>query len=284
MIVYKNLPAFVLLAFLAGCSSRHVPPADVVYDQPPTSFHVVKPGDSIVTIAAQYGMNKNELIRLNGLKPPYRLVKGQRLLVTKGQTSHEKPSLEPSAPTDKMPNDVSVTALPPPMGITEATPTGTERASEASSPEDEEEKPAKEEIKPSVPPPSSQKMIWPVQGKIVKDFSSTGAKRGNDGINIAAPRGTPVKACDNGIVVGAGNQLRGFGNFVLIKHEGDLISVYTHLDETAVKKGDTVQRGQKIGRVGMTGQVKESQIHFEIRKGKSRTPIDPKPFLALTLD
>lgn len=281
MMTYKHFSSLLLLGFLAGCSSRPTPPAEVVYDQLPTGYHIVRPGDSIVTIAAKYNMNKNELIRLNGLKAPYRLVKGQRLLITKNKSEDSGAGRQPAQQVSES-GDVAVSALPPPPGVAE-TPLPDADKTMSSTAETEEETGVKSGDKIAIPP-SSHKMMWPVQGKIVKDFSTTSSNRGNDGINIAAPKNTPVKACDNGVVVGMGNQLKGFGNYVLLKHEGDLISVYTHLDEITVEKGDTVQRGQKIGRVGMTGQVREPQIHFEIRQGKNRTPIDPKPFLALTLD
>ena len=100
----------------------------------------------------------------------------------------------------------------------------------------------------------------------------------NDGINIGASRGTPVTAIDSGIVAYAGNELRGYGNLVLIKHGGGWISAYAHCDELLVKKGDPVYRGKVIAKVGATGGVSEPQLHFELRRGKR--PVDPREFLA----
>jgi len=100
----------------------------------------------------------------------------------------------------------------------------------------------------------------------------------NDGLNIAAPKGTPVAAIDGGTVAYAGNELRGYGNLVLIKHSNGLISAYAHCEELLVKRGDSVNRGQVIARVGATGGVSEPQLHFELRRGKK--PVDPREFLA----
>ncbi|MEI8295185.1 MAG: M23 family metallopeptidase [Alphaproteobacteria bacterium] len=277
MNIAKRLIPLTLLMFIAGCS-RSVPPAEVVFEKTPTAYHVVKTGESLVSIASNYGMDKNELTRLNGLRPPYRLVTGQRLLVVK----HDIPvNQQPTSEGGYDTGGVTVQTLEPPSGIAAAAsvpgaPLPTETlGAEKEAPPAEEQDDSADSTKPI--PESTGHMMWPVQGKIIKDFSSSGDKRGNDGVNIAAPKGTPVKAADNGAVARSGNQLRGFGNFVLVKHADGLLTVYTHLDTVAVKDGDTVQRGQIIGTVGVTGQVKEPQIHFEIRRGK--TPIDPQLLL-----
>jgi murein DD-endopeptidase MepM/ murein hydrolase activator NlpD len=99
----------------------------------------------------------------------------------------------------------------------------------------------------------------------------------NDGINIAAPRGTSIEAVEAGIVAYAGNELRGYGNLVLVKHGNGWISAYAHCDELLVKKGDPVYRGKVIAKVGATGGVSEPQLHFELRQGKR--PVDPRGYL-----
>ena len=86
----------------------------------------------------------------------------------------------------------------------------------------------------------------------------------NDGVNAAAPRGTPVLAAQSGVVAYAGNQLRGFGNLVLIRHSNGLMTAYAH-NERLVAPGDTVRRGQRIAKVGSTGSVASPQLHFEVR-------------------
>ena len=95
----------------------------------------------------------------------------------------------------------------------------------------------------------------------------------NDGINLAVPEGTPIKAADDGVVAYAGNELKGYGNLVLIRHANGFVSAYANASELLVKRGDTIKRGQVIAHAGQTGNVTSPQLHFEIRKGS--TPVDP---------
>lgn len=118
---------------------------------------------------------------------------------------------------------------------------------------------------------------WPVQGKVVSKFGATSDGLRNDGINISAPAGAPVQAAADGVVAYAGNELRGFGNMVLIRHANGWVTAYAHNQSLNVKKGDQVKRGQVIARVGSTGNVESPQVHFEIRKGTSA--VDPMKYL-----
>jgi murein DD-endopeptidase MepM/ murein hydrolase activator NlpD len=119
---------------------------------------------------------------------------------------------------------------------------------------------------------------WPVRGRVLSAYGVTASGTHNDGINIAAAKGAPIAAIDSGVVAYAGNELRGYGNLVLVKHPSGLISAYAHCEELLVKRGDSVGRGQVIAKVGATGGVSEPQLHFELRRGKK--PIDPREFLA----
>jgi murein DD-endopeptidase MepM/ murein hydrolase activator NlpD len=119
--------------------------------------------------------------------------------------------------------------------------------------------------------------VWPVRGKVIQTFGSSTDGLKNDGINIAAPAGSPVVAAADGVVAYAGNELRGFGNMILIRHDGGYVTAYAHNDSLLVKKGDKVKRGQTIARVGATGAVFGPQLHFEIRKGTE--PVDPMTYL-----
>ncbi len=125
--------------------------------------------------------------------------------------------------------------------------------------------------------PSSSGFVWPVQGKVVSKFGTTSDGLRNDGINISAPAGAPVMAAADGTVAYAGNQLRGFGNLVLIRHANGLITAYAHNQSLLVQKGAKVKRGAVIARVGQTGNVAKPQLHFEIRKGEE--PVDPMKYL-----
>jgi murein DD-endopeptidase MepM/ murein hydrolase activator NlpD len=118
---------------------------------------------------------------------------------------------------------------------------------------------------------------WPVQGKVIGAFGTMKDGTKNDGVNIAAPAGAPVVAAADGVVAYAGNELRGFGNMILIRHDGGYVTAYAHNASLLVKKGDKVKRGQTIARVGATGAVFGPQLHFEIRKGTE--PVDPMTFL-----
>jgi murein DD-endopeptidase MepM/ murein hydrolase activator NlpD len=99
----------------------------------------------------------------------------------------------------------------------------------------------------------------------------------NDGINVAVPQGTPVKAAENGVVAYSGSELKGYGNLVLVRHANNWVSAYAHNNELLVKRGEKVRRGQVIAKAGATGSVSQPQVHFELRKGSR--PIDPTKFM-----
>jgi murein DD-endopeptidase MepM/ murein hydrolase activator NlpD len=117
-----------------------------------------------------------------------------------------------------------------------------------------------------------------VKGRVIAGFGPKTGGAQNDGINLAVPEGTPVKAADDGVVAYAGNELKGYGNLVLIRHANGFVSAYAHASELLVKRGDTIKRGQVIAHAGQTGNVTSPQLHFEIRKGS--TPVDPAQYLA----
>ena len=120
----------------------------------------------------------------------------------------------------------------------------------------------------------------PVAGKIVARFGPAGKGLHNDGINISAPVGTQVRAAGDGVVAYAGNELKGFGNLLLIKHADGWTTAYAHNDKLLVARGDKITQGQVIATVGRTGNVDSPQLHFEVRKGTQA--MDPLEFLAKT--
>lgn len=138
--------------------------------------------------------------------------------------------------------------------------------------EDNEPQPVKNELKRS-----AIHFSWPVEGKLLSGFGKKQMGKKNDGINIAVKFQTPVKAAEDGTVVYAGNEIRGFGNMLLIKHADNWSSTYAHNDILLVKKGDTVKRGQAIAKAGNTGQVDAPQVHFELRQ--KAKPVDPLKYL-----
>jgi murein DD-endopeptidase MepM/ murein hydrolase activator NlpD len=119
---------------------------------------------------------------------------------------------------------------------------------------------------------------WPAKGRIISDFGSKPGGARNDGINLALPEGTEIKSVEDGTVIYSGNELKGYGNLVLIRHDDGWVSAYAHASELLVKRGDTVQRGQTVAKVGSTGSVTQPQLHFELRRGNK--PVDPMQHLA----
>jgi murein DD-endopeptidase MepM/ murein hydrolase activator NlpD len=236
---------------------------------------VVQPGQSVGGLAAKYHVSRRDIIAANHLPAPYGIETGQQLVI-------------PDA-TDRPPERIA-TAAPPPRWVRRAGEQGApdiipldgppHRAEEAppqrvalgaaAPPRQEQAAPAE-----AAAPPGS--LIWPVAGRIVEGYGVTRSGRRNDGINIAAPRGAPVRAVDGGIVAYAGNQLRGYGNLVLIKHPDGLISAYAHCEQLLVQRGEHVARGQVIAKVGETGGVAQPQLHFELRQGDRA--VDPRRFL-----
>jgi murein DD-endopeptidase MepM/ murein hydrolase activator NlpD len=118
---------------------------------------------------------------------------------------------------------------------------------------------------------------WPARGRVISGFGARGTGGANDGINIALPEGSPIRAAEGGTVVHADDALKGYGKLVLIRHPSGYVSVYAHNSELKVKRGESVRRGQVIANSGQSGNVTAPQLHFEIRKGA--TPVDPNKYL-----
>ena len=126
-------------------------------------------------------------------------------------------------------------------------------------------------------PAATGHFIWPVKGRLISGFGPTDNGLHSDGINIAAPAGTQVRAVDNGLVAYAGSELKGFGNLLLIRHSDGLITAYAHNGKLLVAKGDVVKQGQVVATVGKTGNVESPQLHFEVRQGTQA--VDPEQYL-----
>lgn len=121
------------------------------------------------------------------------------------------------------------------------------------------------------------RLRWPVAGKVIGGFGPRPDGTHNDGVNLAAPMGTDIHAAEGGVVAYAGDELKGYGNLVLIRHDNGWVTAYAHADEILVKRGDRIKRGQVIAKAGRTGQVDQPQVHFELRQGQK--PVDPTPFM-----
>ncbi len=131
---------------------------------------------------------------------------------------------------------------------------------------------------PTPEPMSGNSFRWPVRGRVISEFGAKPDGGHNDGIDLAVPQGTSVMAAENGVVAYAGNELKGYGNLVLIRHANNWVSAYAHNEEILVKRGDKVRRGQVIAKAGATGTVSQPQVHFELRKGSR--PVDPTKYMS----
>ena len=128
-----------------------------------------------------------------------------------------------------------------------------------------------------VPTTADLQFGWPMRGRVLSDFGSTVGGGRNDGINIAASYGEPIHAAADGTVSYSGNDLKSYGNLVLIRHSDSFVTAYAHSERILVSRGDHVAKGQVIGYAGSTGDVSQPQLHFEIRRGVR--PVNPRPLL-----
>ena len=269
-------------------------------------YVTIRAGQSLGGIAQSYRVSEREIIGANHLRPPYKLAEGMRLVIPGAGAPAAAPPVEhvailPPAVPERLPIGHPPEAIPldgllPPKAGASAlprpavpSPAAAEVAAEvahetAHAPArltpPKPAAPDEEERADASPAPAVHggRFPWPVQGRVLAGYGTGAGGAHNDGINIAAARGTPIKAIEGGVVAYAGNELRGYGNLVLIKHPDGLISAYAHCDELLVKKGEQIRPGQVLGRVGASGGVAEPQLHFELRRGKQ--PVDPRQFLA----
>jgi murein DD-endopeptidase MepM/ murein hydrolase activator NlpD len=247
----------------------------------------VQAGDTPRSIAQKTGVSERALIERNNLDPT-RLRIGQTLYLSKAgkapaapramATNQSKPAPAPDVRV------VKTTAIQPP-GQREkpqqaSKPQPAPTPAVASSDEvigGQNPQVASTQQLPAPEPMSGNSFRWPVQGRIISEFGTKPDGGHNDGINVAVPLGTSVKAAENGVVAYAGDELKGYGNLVLIRHSNNWVSAYAHNDEILVKRGDQVRRGQVIAKAGRTGKVNQPQLHFELRKGSR--PVDPTKYM-----
>jgi murein DD-endopeptidase MepM/ murein hydrolase activator NlpD len=240
------------------------------------NVHIVAPGESLIGIARRYHTTLNTLARLNNIDPYTRVnigdritVPGDRIAVPSRQVAAHTPSLPvvatPVAPRTTQPR---VIAIEKPSSVPS-------QNARIATPEPATTETAVAHAEPAGAVPSFR---WPVHGRVIAAFGPKPNGSQNDGINLAVPEGTPVKAAEDGVVAYAGNELKGYGNLVLIRHANGYVSAYANAKELLVKRGDSIKRGQVIAHAGQTGNVTSPQLHFEIRKGS--TPVDPTKYLS----
>ncbi len=219
------------------------------------NVHTVRSGDTLYSIAREYNVPPRELADANNIGLDYHVRQGETISLPRAQKAVARAD-EPA----KVYQPVY-------------------KAEEDAKPSFEQSQPAKQEpvVARATDMPrqvaGGTDFRWPVRGRVISGFGQKPNGQSNDGVNISVPEGTEIKAAEGGVVAYAGNQLKGFGNLVLIRHQGEWVTAYAHASEILVKRGDTVRRGQVIARSGRTGNVTSPQLHFEVRRGAS--PVDP---------
>jgi murein DD-endopeptidase MepM/ murein hydrolase activator NlpD len=230
--------------------------------------HIVAPGETLTSISKKYKKPLTTIAAANKIVPHTQVKMGDRLVIPgvqiAAQPTMQLASAKPAATAPK--------ATLPKNQVVSADPTASVRmVTPADNP------PATEAPKNEPTTAATPGFRWPVRGRVITGFGPKPTGQQNDGINVAVPEGTPVKAAEDGVVAYAGSELKGYGNLVLVRHSNGYVTAYAHASELMVKRGDPIKRGQTIAKAGQTGNVNSPQLHFEIRKGSS--PIDPMPFL-----
>lgn len=274
-----------ICALLAGCADDAAAFSDDS-DLPQATFYtvVVRPGDTIYEIAHRYDSSVGDIARMNRLGDDGHIHTGQTLRVPAGGNGTRdavlgeagNASMHNYAPP---PKPIDVARFEPHARVTVQTlaPAAGPRAADQVA---DQETPAVI-VAPRSTDSSSHdgaRFVWPVTGEVISPFGAFGRGEKNDGINIAAAAGTPIHAAAAGKVTYAGNELKGYGNLVLIQHDDGYVTAYAHAQSISVNRGDRVEKGQVIGLAGATGDVDRPQLHFEIRKGVQ--PVNPRLLLA----
>jgi murein DD-endopeptidase MepM/ murein hydrolase activator NlpD len=229
-----------------------------------------------MSIARRNHVPVAELAKANNLDQSAKLSLGMKLTVPGSKSAAAAPVAQPVAAAPAQPA-APVAAPATKMAAAGGPPQSARLASATTNVT--EEKPVVEQasIKPSEATGALPTFRWPVRGKVITSYGAKTNGKSNDGINLAVPEGTPVKAAEDGVVAYSGNELKGYGNLVLVRHSNGYVTAYAHASELLVKRGDTIKRGQIIAKSGQSGEVGSPQLHFEIRKGSS--PVDPLQFL-----
>lgn len=223
---------------------------------------VVNPGDTLYSLSKAHGVDWYDLAQANGILSPQELKVGQ-VLVIPGRSDSLRYQENTPLPGDEL------------AGVANDATISEKDASKLSNLYTNLED---REVTTSENYASQDGFIWPVKGKIISSFGKKTNGLVNDGVNIHAAEGTPIRATENGKVVYAGNELRGYGNLVILRHPKGWLSAYAHMKDLMLTRGDEVQKGQIIGHVGKSGNVTSPQLHFGLRKG--RDPVDPLTHLA----
>jgi len=222
--------------------------------------HKVKPGETLFSLGRTYNQNPYAIAKHNNLQAPYALNVGQLINIPGTSASTTIAKAPKATPFQRKPVQIvrknNDRIQPAPVQQVTAAPV--------------------KQAAPEVVATTST-FRWPVKGRIISSFGKKPGGLRNEGINIAVPEGTSVRAAESGVVAYAGNELKGYGNLILVRHKNGWVTAYAHNKTLFVKRGDTVKRGTVIAKAGQTGSVTTPQLHFEIRKGASA--VNPLKYL-----
>ena len=260
-------------AYVPAQAPAYVPARTAAQAPAEANVHIVAPGESLIGIARHYHVPLTTLAHANNIQPYTKISIGDRITVPGGRAA--------PAPARQAQLQVParVQAQAPRVAQPRTVPAEKVATAPAQNARVATEEPQKTEsvVKTAEAAGSIPSFRWPVKGRVIAGFGPKPNGAQNDGINLAVPEGTPIKAADDGVVAYAGNELKGYGNLVLIRHANGYVSAYANASELLVKRGDAIKRGQVIAHAGQTGNVTSPQLHFEIRKGS--TPVDPTKYL-----
>ena len=250
-------------------------------------MHVVAGGETLFSLGRKFGVSPYAIADANGLPHDAQLSAGQKVKIPAGSAG-AAPAVAKAAPAQKVETAESTSPAAPKTAAAEPAPLPepTTESQQAASAEEAGAEAAVEtaakaetkQITEQAPIEGAEGMRWPVRGKVISGFGPKANGLKNEGINIAVPEGTSIRAADSGVVAYSGNELKGYGNLILIRHDNGYVTAYAHAKEIFVKRGDTVKRGDVIAKAGQTGSVSSPQLHFEVRKGA--TALDPMKFLS----
>jgi murein DD-endopeptidase MepM/ murein hydrolase activator NlpD len=228
----------------------------------PSVVHVVAAGQTLNSIARIYHKPVTLIARANNLSVNAKVKAGDRITIPEIKEASQPAPTRAEAAVSPPTGTLAIADSSQTVRIAE--PTGSFVPDNA--------------VKTAEPAGSLPGFRWPVRGRVIVAFGPKPNGVQNDGINLAVPEGTPIKAAEDGVVAYAGSELKGYGNLVLVRHPNGFVTAYAHTSDILVKRGEAVKRGQVIGHAGQTGNVTSPQLHFEIRKGA--TPVDPSQYLS----
>ena len=245
----KSRVAILFAAGLTACGTFPLTPVSEqgkVRRQPEAEHRVVRPGDTLYSIAWESGRDYRDVARWNHVSPPYLIQPGQRLRLFPPAGAEPAPHPEPVSPV---------------------------RSDHRKKPLPDKPEPAAPARRVAPAAAGSLSWIWPAPGELLERYSASGP---NKGIDIAGKKGQPILAAEAGQVVYEGGGLRGYGQLIIIKHNADFLSAYAHCDKIYVKEGNMIKRGQKIADMGSSG-TDGVKLHFEVRYRGA--PVDPRDYL-----